>query len=227
MPSKQKEEQIGAKMELVLEITSYVLAVVLGLVPIANPFSTAPVFATLTAHMNVTERHKTASMACLYMALLLLVFLFIGTYVLQFFGISLKSLRLAGGLVIAFTGFKMLYPAAPSIALPGDTVGQEARDIAFTPLALPMLSGPGSISVVLAMATSVSDQDELLNRLAGYVVVSVGIILSAFICWLVLWSSGAVVRFLGKSGIDATTKLMGFLLICIGVQFIISGLAMI
>ena len=73
------------------------------------------------------------------------------------------------------------------------------------------------------MATEVSQQQILLNKAVGYFVVSVGIIVSAFICWLVLWSSGSVVKFLGKSGIDAVTKLMGFLLVCIGMEFVLSA----
>jgi multiple antibiotic resistance protein len=213
-------------MEFSIELAGYVLAVVLAIVPIANPFSTAPIFVALTAHANTRERHKTATQACLYMAVLLIVVLLIGTYILQFFGISMKSLRLAGGLVIAYTGFRMLYPPEPSGAQPAEVPDRSSQNIAFTPLALPMLSGPGAISVVMAMATKVSELKEFSQRIAGYVVVSVGIILSAAICWLVLWSSGSVVRFLGESGIDATTKLMGFLLICIGTQFVISGWAM-
>lgn len=198
----------------------------LGIVPIINPFSTAPVFISMTAHVDKKERRKTATLACIYMGLLLLVFLFIGTLILQFFGISLKSLRLAGGLVIAYMGIRMLFPPQQVKATSEEDSAQHPRNLAFTPLALPMLCGPGSISVVLAMATQVSDQEVLLNKIVGYVVVAVGIILSALICWMVLWSSGAVVRFLGKSGIEATTKLMGFLLICIGMEFVLSGWAM-
>ncbi len=75
------------------------------------------------------------------------------------------------------------------------------------------------------MATQISAEETLAVKIAGYAVVSVGILISSFICWLTLWSAGAVVRFLGQNGIDAATKLMGFLLICIGVEFVTSGLA--
>ncbi len=160
------------------------------------------------------------------MALLLIVFLFFGTYILQFFGISLKSLRVAGGLVIGYMGFRMLFPAERT-QIPGASESkQDARSLAFTPLAMPMLVGPGSISVVLAMAAHISAIEPLPSKIWGYVVVAVGIAISSLICWAVLWSSGAVVRFLGNSGIEAMTKLMGFLLICIGVEFVLSGWAM-
>ena len=210
-------------METVIEVVGYIFVVVLGIVPIVNPFSTAPVFISMTAHFSDQDRRKTATMACLYMGLLLLVFLFLGAMILQFFGISLQSLRMAGGLIIAYMGFRMLFPPAqPSISKASDQ-DQDAQHLAFTPLALPMLAGPGSISVVLAMATKVSQQEILLNKAVGYLVVSTGIIIATLICWLVLWSSGSVVRFLGKSGIDASTKLMGFLLVCIGMEFVLSA----
>ena len=210
-------------MDLAIEISGYVLAVVLGIVPIVNPFSTAPVFISMTSHVSKPERKHTATLACLYMAGLLLVFLLLGTAIMQFFGISLTSLKIAGGLVIAYMGFRMLFPPDDSAAGADSGSSRDPRDLAFTPLALPMLCGPGSISVVLAMAAKVSEQDVLINKVAGYSVVALGILISTFICWLVLWSSGAVVRFLGKNGIDATTKLMGFLLICIGTEFVLSA----
>ncbi len=210
-------------METVIEVVGYIFVVVLGIVPIVNPFSTAPAFISMTAHISDQDRRKTATMACLYMGMLLLVFLFLGAMILQFFGISLQSLRMAGGLIIAYMGFRMLFPPAqPSISKASDQ-DQDAQHLAFTPLALPMLAGPGSISVVLAMATKVSQQEILLNKAVGYLVVSTGIIIATLICWLVLWSSGSVVRFLGKSGIDASTKLMGFLLVCIGMEFVLSA----
>lgn len=207
------------------EFVGYILMVVLGIVPIVNPFSTAPVFISMTANVSVAERHKIATMACVYMCTILLTFLLLGVFVLQFFGISLMSVRLGGGLIIAFMGFQMLFPRETS-----DTKLSTIRDsgsIAFTPLALPMLSGPGSISVVLGVAAGLSEIEDLTDKITGYGVVAVGIIVSSFICWLVLWSAGKVIQYMGKSGIDAATKLMGFILVCIGTEFVISGWAMI
>ncbi|MCH9694413.1 MAG: MarC family NAAT transporter [Gammaproteobacteria bacterium] len=210
-------------MDTAFEIAGYVFIVVLGIVPIVNPFSSAPVFISMTSHVEKSERKHTATLSCIYMAALLLVFLLLGTTIMQFFGISLQSLKIAGGLVIGFMGFRMLFPPDPHPLEQESTAKRDPRSLAFTPLALPMLCGPGSISVVLAMAAKVSDQEILFNKIAGYAIVATGIVISSFICWLVLWSSGAVVRFLGKNGIEATTKLMGFLLICIGTEFVLSG----
>ncbi len=178
-------------MSVPLEFFGYISLVVLGIVPIVNPFSTAPIFISMTANMSGSQRRKTATLSCFYMALLLLVFLLLGTLILQFFGISLKSLRLAGGLVIAYMGFRMLFPGDQLNNAGGTEPTGDPQAIAFTPLAMPMLAGPGSISVVLAMAAKVSEVELITERIWGYVVVGIGIIISSAICWAVLWSSGA------------------------------------
>lgn len=214
-------------MNFTFELVGYVFIVVLGIVPIANPFSTAPVLISLTPTATDSARKRLATRACIYMAGLLVVFLLLGALILQFFGITIQSLRIAGGLVVAYLGFRMLFPPPEKKAAVSD--GGEEQDplqLAFVPMAMPMLSGPGSISVVLGMATQIAQYDDFATRVTGYAVVAVGILISAFICWTVLWSAGAIVRFLGKGGIEAATKLMGFLLICMGTQFVLTGLAM-
>ncbi len=212
---------------MAIELFSYILLVTMSIVPIVNPFSTAPVFISMTAHISPEERHEIASKACFYMGLLLLAFLFLGAYILQFFGISLSSLRMAGGLVISFMGFRMLFPTEASANDNSKNERYDAKQLVFTPLAIPMLCGPGSISVVLAMATDVSQIEDITVKALGYLVVSIGIVASTAACWFVLWSSGKVVGFLGKNGIDAITKLMGFFLICVGVEFLASGVLMV
>lgn len=209
-------------VSLTYELIGYVFLVVGALIPIANPFSTAPVFVTLTAGFSREERHRTATRACTYMAFLLLAFLLTGALILEFFGISLEALRVAGGLIIAYMGFRMLFPPDPAEQT-ASARAVDAKSIAFMPLALPMLSGPGSISVVISMATEVAQLETAVDQLIAYSVVGLGIVLSAVLCWLVLYSAGAVVRFLGDTGIDALTRLMGFLLVCIGCQFVLSS----
>lgn len=211
---------------MVLEYLGYIVAVVLGIVPIANPFGAAPILVSLTPTASDQMRKRLATRACIYMAALLTVFLLLGALILQFFGITLQSLRIAGGLVIAYLGFRMLFPPEHSTSARAESGSEETLQLAFVPMAMPILSGPGSISVVLAMATQVAQLEDLAMRVAVYVVVAAGIFISAFLCWIVLWSSSAIVRFLGKGGIEAATKLMGFLLVCIGTQFVLTGWAM-
>ncbi len=210
-------------MEIAYQLLSYVLLVIAALVPIANPFSTAPLFVGMTADLSKPQRNRIALLSTMYMFIVLVVFLILGAVILKFFGISLSALRIAGGLIVAFLGFKMLFEQDDKKPEKTHATPEEANKIAFTPLAMPMLSGPGSISVILAMAADISTADTLTTQLLGYLVVTIGIAISAFICWLVLRASSSVVRFMGPSGIDALTKVMGFLLVSIGVQFIITG----
>lgn len=204
------------------ELIGYVFLVIAALIPIANPFSTAPVFIALTSTLDRQARRRTATLSCLYMGGLLLVFFLAGVLILQFFGISLQALRVAGGLIISYMGFRMLFPPEVSAATESSQA-VNPQSIAFVPLALPMLSGPGSISVVISMATEVAKIQTVSDRLLGYIVVGIGIILSAFLCWLVLRSAGTIVRLLGEAGINALTRVMGFLLVCIGCQFVLSS----
>ncbi len=189
-----------------------------ALLPIANPFSTAPVFAAISHGMSMSRRHQQARMAGGYMAAVLLSALIAGALVLEFFGISMPALRIAGGLVVAKVGFDMLSPRAEE-ALP-EQDRKEALDmseIAFTPIAMPLLSGPGSIAVTISMATSVDDPPE-------YLAIGIGIILVALISWLILHFSSKIVDFLGNIGVNVLARLMGLILVCIGIQFIADGL---
>jgi multiple antibiotic resistance protein len=188
-----------------------------ALLPIANPFSTAPVFASLSASMTVSRRHQQARMACIYMAAVLLVSLIAGALILQFFGISMPALRIAGGMMIARVGFSMQNPEPEAELAEQDA--QEAlsmSDIAFAPIAMPLLSGPGSIAVTISMATKVS------NTL-DYVPVGIGIVAVAFVSWIVLRSASRIIDYLGSTGVNVLTRIMGLILVCIGVQFVVTG----
>lgn len=157
-------------------------------------------FLSLTANFSKQERQKAVNLASFYMFILLTVFLILGVGLLSFFGIQLTSLRIAGGLIIGYLGFEILFPAA--IILPAQTAqGSTANDIAFMPLAMPSMSGLGAISVVIAMAARINMAETLQDEIYGYVVVTVGIAVSALICWLVLSAAGKVVKFMGGNGI--------------------------
>jgi multiple antibiotic resistance protein len=213
-------------MEFTIELIRYVLLVVAALIPIANPFSSAPLFISMTTGANKKQRQHIARLSCFYMFIVLTVFLFLGTAILNFFGISMFALRIAGGLIVATIGFNMVFDQSDSNSDESE-IDYELKDyteIAFTPLAMPMLSGPGSISVVMGMAAKLAEVESIEHTMYGYAIITVGIAISAFICWLVLRASGSVVNLLGKKGIDALTKIMGFLLVGIGVEFLIAGL---
>ena len=124
------------------------------LLPIMNPFSTAPVFIALTAGMDRNKRNRQALLACTYAFGILVVFLLLGSAIIEFFRISIPGLRAAGGLIMSAIGFRMLFPTS-SAPLSASTHAEQDLDIAFTPLAMPSLAGPGSISVVLTAAPQI------------------------------------------------------------------------
>lgn len=187
-----------------------------------NPFSTAPLFIALTAGMDGRRRNRQALLACIYAFGILAVFLLLGSAIIDFFRISIPGLRTAGGLIMSAIGFRMLFPAPIAAGNPAQEAQQEL-EIAFTPLAMPSLAGPGSITVVLTAAPQIKTIHPD-DRGLVYVAVVVGMILTLIFCFLVLRASSSMVRFLGQSGIDAMTRIFGFLLICIGMQFLLTGI---
>jgi multiple antibiotic resistance protein len=202
---------------MISELLGAAVITVLALLPIANPFSTAALFLGLSSHMTEEERRAQARKACIYMFWILTAFLVAGNLIMAFFGISIPGLRLAGALVITAVGFKMLFKEDDGeVSEEGVKEASHKSDIAFTPLAMPSLSGPGAIAAVIGTAAA---EDSIVGR-AG---VGIGIAACSLIAYLVLRSSSAVVRHLGVNGVQAVAKVMGFFLICIGVQFAIRG----
>lgn len=195
----------------------FISGTIATLLPIANPFSTAPVFAAMTRGYSKKERNRQANLAVVYMTVILLVTLFFGVIILTFFGIGMPALRVAGGLLIARIGFSMV-TIKPQEHLSEKDKNKEThgQNIALMPIAMPLLSGPGSMAVVLSMTTET-------EGIQDYVSVAIGIGIVAFISWLVLRSSTTIAERLGVVGMNAITSFMGFLLVCIGVSFIATG----
>ena len=206
-------------------------AIGLGLVvilPLANPLTTVALFLGLAGNMNNEERNKQSLMASLYVFIILMVAWYAGQVVMSTFGISIPGLRIAGGLIVAFIGFRMLFPQQKSHdsmeakIKSEELVDEPSANIAFVPLAMPSTAGPGTIAMLISTASTVKhgvDFSHWVVMVAPPIIFAlVGIIL-----WACLRSSGAIMRLVGKGGIEAISRLMGFLLVCMGVQFIING----
>jgi multiple antibiotic resistance protein len=140
-----------------------------------------------------------------------------GRLIMEFFGISIPGLRIAGGLMVARIGLVMLKPKEDEVKTE-ETQAEaiEKDDISFVPLAMPSMSGPGAIAVTIGLATQT-------HRMVDFVAIILGIFVVAVICWLVLRASTKVVDFLGVNGMNVLCRIMGFLLLCVGVQFIVNG----
>lgn len=190
-----------------------------ALFPICNPLGNAAIFVSITSSLNDAERRRQAFKGVLYMLALLLAFFAAGTWILTFFGISLDGVRIAGGLIVCRVGMQLLSPKKSDHHTPEEEAEAKSKpDVSFSPLALPLLAGPGSLSVVISMSASVRG-----DYVISYGAISAGIFLVCLTCLATLWQSKRLLDFLGVNGANALTRIMGFLLLCMGVQFIIAG----
>jgi multiple antibiotic resistance protein len=194
-----------------------VMLAFLAILPVVNPFSKPPIFITITEGWTQQERRQEAFKACAFAFLILFVSLIAGTFILEFFSISLPALQIAGGLMIARTAFQMLNPQKEHHQTPAEEHDAKQReDLAFVPLAMPLLSGPGSMAVMINLATEVKFWQEWIIYIAAAGAVCI-------ISFFVLAESVWLVRVLGVNGMNALSKLMGFLLLALAIQFMING----
>ena len=208
------------------EFATFFAFALFGLLPIANPLSSAAVLLGLTAGYPSRERNRQTDRATLYVAITIVVTYFVGQAIMSAFGVTIPGLRLAGGMIVAYVGFTMLFPAevteAESQVDMADGQGTvRIRDIAFIPLTIPVTSGPGTIAYIISTAALVPAEMPLWFELS--LVLSV-VLAFTLILWACLRGATQIMRFLGKSGVDAFSRIMGFLLVCIGVQFVINGM---
>jgi len=207
-------------------------AIGLGLVvilPLANPLTTVALFLGLAGDMNYQERNRQSAQASLYVFIIMTVAYYAGNVVMDTFGISIPGLRIAGGLIVAFIGFRMLFPqqqAGTSVEADHKLDEMSERkvvNIAFVPLAMPSTAGPGTIAMIISTASTIHSG----TTFAPWIIM-VAPVLTFIAVSLILWgclrSSGAIMRLVGKGGIEAISRLMGFLLVCMGVQFMINGI---
>lgn len=191
-----------------------------SIISVANPLAAMPVFLSLTEDNDDAERCAIAQKSSFYMFLVLIIFLLAGTYIMSFFGISLPGIRIAGGLIILRAAYAMLNPEQSGRKMSDEAkeAAKEKEDISFSPMAMPMLSGPGSIAVVIGLASQARGVIDLL-------VISVAIVLVAAIAYGVLRLAPFSTKYIGPTGMNAITRMMGFIAMAIGVQFILNGIS--
>jgi multiple antibiotic resistance protein len=186
------------------------------------------VFFSMTGRARPQLRRRMAGRIALYSFFFLLGSLYIGAYVLSFFGISLPVLRVAGGLVVAAAGWKMLHDDAftPAPADPGMASAisdQEFMRKTFYPLTMPLTTGPGTVAVLIALGTGRPARTDMMTEwhfFLGALGAVVALSLTIFLCF---WGAGLIRRVLGAAGTEVVIRLMAFILSCIGVQILWTG----
>ena len=189
----------------------------LALFPIVNPLGGIPLFFSLTGDYTPEERRRAALKTSLYVIAILIIFMLFGRFVLNFFGISLPVLKIAGGLIVANTAWGMV-TGSHRVTKEETSEALTKEDISLTPMAMPMLSGPGSIGVVMGLA---AESDNLLSYL-GMVIGIVGLGLTVYLC---LSLGGPFVKRLGPGAVGAINRIFGFLILAIAVQLVWNGAA--
>ena len=185
---------------------------------LTNPLGTMPVFLTMTNGMNDHERKAIVRRATIVSFITLMVFTFSGQFLFKFFGISSNGFRIAGGCFIIFKiGFDMLQARYSNAKLKEEEVKTYADDISITPLAIPMLCGPGAIANAIMLMDDASTFT-LKGTLIGIIA------LVYFITFLILQASTRLVRILGETGNNVMMRLMGLILMVIAVECFVSGL---
>jgi multiple antibiotic resistance protein len=193
------------------------VATFLALFPIVDPFGGVPIFFSLTSSWSDRDRQRVALKAGMWVFVILVTFLFFGRFVLYFFGISLPVLKIAGGLIVANTAWGMVTSTAR--ITPAESHEAESKeDISLTPLAMPLMSGPGAIGVVMALAAHVNNAAAYIGMVIGIAVISLSVV-------LFFWMGGPLVRRLGPSAVGAINKIFGFLILAIAVQLVWNGIA--
>ena len=184
---------------------------------LTNPLGTMPVFLTMTNGMNDHERKAIVRRATIVSFITLMVFTFSGQFLFKFFGISSNGFRIAGGFIIFKIGFDMLQARYSNAKLKEEEVKTYADDISITPLAIPMLCGPGAIANAIMLMDDASTFT-LKGTLIGIIA------LVYFITFLILQASTRLVCILGETGNNVMMRLMGLILMVIAVECFVSGL---
>ena len=190
-----------------------------AMLAIVNPLGAVPIFINLTGGQSYTQKARTCFIAGLASTIILLVVLLSGEVILAFFGISIASFRVGGGILILLMAISMLHARMS----PVKQTSEEAADIedreavAVVPLATPLLAGPGAISTVILYA-------QRQSTFSHYVVLAGGIILLGIITWVVFRLAPYISDILGRTGINIVTRLMGLVMAAVGVEFIANGL---
>ena len=183
---------------------------------LTNPLGTMPVFLTMTNGMSDDERKTIVRRATIVSFITLMVFTFSGQFLFKFFGISTNGFRIAGGIIIFTIGFDMLQARYSKAKLKDEEVKTYGNDISITPLAIPMLCGPGAIANGIML---MEDANTLIKK-----ILLVSVIASVyFITFLILRASTRLNKYMGETGNNVMMRLMGLILMVIAVECFVSG----
>ncbi len=201
-----------------LDYAEYI-KIFIGLLAIINPLGVIPLFISMTADQNNIQRRRTINRVAIGVSIILLVTLFFGELLLAFFGITVASFSVGGGILILLMAIAMLHAKTSHIRQTDEEASEsiDKESVAIVPLAMPLLAGPGAISTVILAAHKSSG-------ISHHIIIALGVILLSLLVWSVLRLSPWIADRISATGINIFTRIMGLILAAIAVEFIANGL---
>jgi multiple antibiotic resistance protein len=192
------------------------------LLAIVNPLESLPIYLELLEGKSIEEHRQVARRSCFYATLLLFFFLLFGTAMLKIFEVPLSMVRIVGGIVLMRIGFGLFMPSSTNEIIPaGSGSPQQGRDVAFVPLAMPIMFGPGAIATIIGMSSLVKRP---LLHMGSMAAISGAIVATMFTTYLILVYARKILHRFGPQGVDAATRIVGFFVSAMGMGLIFHGI---
>jgi multiple antibiotic resistance protein len=203
------------------DLVTFALLSLSSVIIIVNPLGATLTYVSLTSGMDISLRMRVAKESCWYAFLILLVFALFGGIILQLFGITIEAFRIGGGILLFLIGMEMVYARTSRTKLTATEKyeSMEAEDISVTPLAIPMIAGPGAITTTIVL------MNEAVGSVPEMAMILIAIIVATILTYMMMIRSESIVSKIGQKEFRAINRVMGILLIAIAVQFVISGLS--
>ena len=198
-----------------MEIMTALLAAVAALFPLMNPVGNTPIFFSITANDTPQYRRRQALKIAINVFVILTVCLLGGRYILAMFGLSVPILRLAGGLVVGHVGWGLLQQS-PRLDEEADAEARDKVDVSLSPMALPIIANPGAMSVAISLGAGAKGVTMTVAALVALALLTV----LNYVCLIL---GEPLVKRLGRNGMDAFNKVLGFLVLGLGINLVVSG----
>jgi len=199
------------------DMLEYALIAFTSLFTMVNPLGIIPVYTSLTSKLSAKEAKKVAFKSTLTALIILLIFAVTGKFIFEFFAISVNSLKVVGGVIFFMTGYDMLQARLIRTKENNETESDYSNDVSITPLAIPLICGPGAITVAIVMMSEAELMAQKLILLAViFVVLTITLIF--------LLSARKILKALGESGNKVMMRIMGLIVMVIAIEFLFSGL---
>tara|TARA_Y100000814_G_C12163311_1_gene345208 strand:- start:8 stop:652 length:645 start_codon:yes stop_codon:yes gene_type:complete len=202
-----------------IDLIKFLILSFTSLFALINPIGFAPMFISLVEDMNTKEKNQIANKGVITAGLTLIIFLFIGEFIFQFFGITIEAFKIAGGILFMKSSFNLIeVKKSRTRTTPAEEESiADKDDIAYTPIGIPLIAGPGAITSIMVLSTS---NPNIKYKLCLLFV----IILTMLFTLIILRTSSKITKRIGTSGLRITQRLMGIILLTISVQFIVDGI---